>query len=1194
VKTEKYIPQSEIERLSLESKTLLLCFRIFPGLTPRKENAYKNSVGFFASSVSIHRSNFFISESSDTGPLEENNSEVTVFENEDLFRSVANSAPVMIWMSGPDKLCTYFNKPWLDFTGRSLEMELGNGWAEGVHSEDLPRCLNTYVQAFDRREEFQMEYRLRRHDGEYRWIFDRGVPRFNPDNSFAGYIGSCVDVTDRKRMEEALRTSEERFRFAAQAGKMFAYEWDPVNDVITRSGDCSSILGIDEKALTTGQEILHKIHPEDRERVKECLAQVSPEKPQIQISYRMVRPDGSIIWVERKSHAYFDAQGKLLRITGMIADITSRKQSEQQLDLFHYLFMEASLGIAVEDMEGRLLLANPALCSILGYAAEELVGMSCDQFADDKDSEDDWEHFQKLCSGKMERYSLEKRYRRKDGTQIWGQLNVSLLESKNGEPALVLALVEDITERKKAEEALRQKDSQLTEAQRLARVGSWQWNPELDIVIWSEQLYKIAGRDPDLPAPSYKDHWKFYTKESWKRLQTAVEEALRNGTPYELDLEMVRSDKTTSWLTARGEVQRNSTGRIVQLRGTVQDITQRKLIEESQTLFRKLMDGSNDAFEVIDPDTMRFLDVNEKACRDLGYTREELLSMTVHEIVPEVAHQTTTACENRQIFESYHRRKDGSIFPVEINLRNIQLDRDYLVGVARDITERKRAEEILRRSELNYRMFISQSSEGIFCQELDEPIPIDLPEEEQIRRILHQSYMAECNDALARMYGLTSATGLIGQRLTDTLDAESPTNIELTRDFVRGGYRVVERESHEIDVQGNAKIFLNSLMGIVENGMLLRTWGIQRDVTDRRQAEAARMQAELALRENEQRLRLATEAGRMFAYEWDVTTDVVVRSPECVYILGVEEPLNTTWREMQGQLHPDDCEKVSKAIKGCTPENPTCRVNYRVIRNDGSLIWMEKSGRAFFDNAGAMLRMIGMTADITERKLAEEVLSSFSRKLIEAQESERKRIARDLHDDIGQRLALLAVTIEQVKQSITSKDEVLGYLKELQTLTTEISADIQDISHELHSAKLEHLGIVTAMNGFCKELSGQQKVNIIFKHENIPSSLPQEVSLCLFRVLQEALHNAVKYSGVRDFKVMLRGVANKIHLTIHDSGVGFDPEIAMRGQGLGLTSMQERLKLVNGEISIESHPQRGTTIHASVPNNLNVSLRAAG
>ena len=140
---------------------------------------------------------------------ERKRTEAELRESEARFRLVADSAPVMIWMAGTDKLCTYFNKPWLDFTGRSLDRELGNGWAEGVHPEDLGRCMTAYIQAFDHQEAFRMEYRLRHHDSEYRWVSDIGVPRFNPDGTFAGYIGSCIDVTEQRRAEEQLHQAQE-------------------------------------------------------------------------------------------------------------------------------------------------------------------------------------------------------------------------------------------------------------------------------------------------------------------------------------------------------------------------------------------------------------------------------------------------------------------------------------------------------------------------------------------------------------------------------------------------------------------------------------------------------------------------------------------------------------------------------------------------------------------------------------------------------------------------------------------------------------------------------------------------------------------------------------------------------------------------------------------------------------------------
>jgi signal transduction histidine kinase len=207
-----------------------------------------------------------------------------------------------------------------------------------------------------------------------------------------------------------------------------------------------------------------------------------------------------------------------------------------------------------------------------------------------------------------------------------------------------------------------------------------------------------------------------------------------------------------------------------------------------------------------------------------------------------------------------------------------------------------------------------------------------------------------------------------------------------------------------------------------------------------------------------------------------------------------------------------------------------------------------------------------------------------SRRLIEAHEEERTRIARDLHDDINQRLALLAIEIEQLKQNPPqSASEVADRMGKLSKQTGEIAADVQSISHRLHSSKLEYLGIVAAMRSFCAEFGEQQKVEIDFSYAEIPQNLSPGISLCLFRVSQEALHNAVKHSGVRHFEVKLRGAADTIHLTVRDSGHGFNLEAAMQRRGLGLTSMKERLKLVHGELTIDSQPKRGTTVHARVP-----------
>ena len=347
------------------------------------------------------------------------------------------------------------------------------------------------------------------------------------------------------------------------------------------------------------------------------------------------------------------------------------------------------------------------------------------------------------------------------------------------------------------------------------------------------------------------------------------------------------------------------------------------------------------------------------------------------------------------------------------------------------------------------------------------------------------------------------------------------------------------------------------------------------DITERKRSEEA-------LRESEERFRLAAQAAKMYAYGWDVPTDKVVRSEEYVNVLSYQEK-ELTRQQILATIHPDDRALFIGSVDQLTPQNSTSQVNYRVLRPDGSVVWLEKSAKGFFDEQGTLQRMIGMVANITERKLAEAALASVSRRLIEAQEQERSRIARELHDDIGQRLALLAINLAQLQQSPPDSSELPSRIGELQKQTSELAADIQSLSHELHSSRLQYLGIAAAIKGFCREFGEQQKVEIDFKTHDLPVPLSPDISLCFFRVLQEALHNSTKHSGVRYFEVELWGTPDEIHLTVSDSGAGFDIDAAKASRGLGLISMEERLKILNGTLSIESQPKRGTTIHARVP-----------
>ena len=231
----------------------------------------------------------------------------------------------------------------------------------------------------------------------------------------------------------------------------------------------------------------------------------------------------------------------------------------------------------------------------------------------------------------------------------------------------------------------------------------------------------------------------------------------------------------------------------------------------------------------------------------------------------------------------------------------------------------------------------------------------------------------------------------------------------------------------------------------------------------------------------------------------------------------------------------------------------------------------------------ASIPFLLLTALAEDRRVAGNRLANLSRGLIEAQEKERARIARELHDDICQRVALLGVALEQINQGPVDARETQMRICAIRKDLLDMASDIQSLSHELHSSKLEYLGLVAAIKIFCREFAERQNVLIDFRSYDVPKTVPADISLCLFRVLQESLQNSAKYSGVCNFEACLWASSNEIQLSVRDSGIGFDLALASRGAGLGLISMHERLKSVGGTLSIESRDGNGTRIHARIP-----------
>ena len=833
--------------------------------------------------------------------------------------------------------------------------------------------------------------------------------------------------------------------------------------------------------------------------------------------------------------------------------------------LFRDAFSASPIGIAVENLEGEPLFVNPAFCRFLGFTEEELRSKHCVDFSPREDAEKDWALFQQLKAGVIDHYQLDKRYFRRDGSLVWGRLSLSLLKGHSS--PLVLGMVEDITDRKIAEES-RFRHAAIVESSDDAIVSG---TLNGIIVSWNAGAEKIYGYTE---AEAVGKPITMLLPPELPNEEKEILERLRAGKRIK-HFETVRVTKAGEKINVSLTISpiKDSSGRTVGISGIARDITERKRVEEAVRASEERLRLAQQAAR---------LGMFERDVRTGGVTwsagLESLYGLSpgivggkntdffrdlIHPGDRErVAHLIEHACRSGQPTEGEWRAiwPDGSAHWISGRwqvLMDESGEPSRVVGVNIDVTERKLAEDTLRGSEERLRLAQSAAHIGTFDLNLQTGVNIWQPETEAL-------------------YGLPP--GGFGGTLTAFEDLIHPDDRErvkgLSREMIRTGettegeWRVVWPDGSVHWIAARCQILTDA------SGERSRVIGVNMDVTERKNAEQA-------LRANEELLKIFVKnvPAAVAMLDRDMRY-LQVSDRWCTdYLAGPAQVLGRSHYE----LFPDMPERW-KEIHRRALAGETLRADEDQWDGRDGPRWARWEVRPWMTAEGGVGGILILSEDITRRKQMEESLAAMSRKLIESQEQERTRIARELHDDINQRLALLSVELEASRQNPpgTAADMSI-VLAGLRERINEISSDVQSMSHRLHSSQLEYLGIVAATRSFCREFAVSQKVEIDFHHDDIPRSVSREVSLCLFRVLQEALHNAVKYSQVRHFEVRLRYSENQLDFTVSDRGVGFDAESAASRGGLGLTSMRERVRLINGTISIESRPMHGTTIHIRVP-----------
>ncbi|HEV3307721.1 MAG TPA: PAS domain S-box protein [Candidatus Sulfotelmatobacter sp.] len=711
--------------------------------------------------------------------------------------------------------------------------------------------------------------------------------------------GIAHDVTEQKHREKLLRETGERLLSEARENERIIRELELFRTLVDNCNDAIEVVDPETlRFLDVNQKACSELGYSREELLSMGVFDIDPAVSESSVAKikEELRKSGSLVMESihrRKDGIVFPVEISMRQVglkrsyvVAVSRDLTERKLAETRLresqDSYRAIYERSPAGICwIQAQTGRFLGVNPKYCEIVGRTEEDLLSRDFQSITHPEDLPGNLEKLRQLAKGEVRHYELEKRYVRPDGSIRWVEIEVAAMWPEGADPIWHMAIVQDVTERKQAEERLR-------EYERVV-----EGLDEMILVVDRDYRYVIANRAflayRGLKEEQVVEH-RVEEVVHGAAAQSMVKDRLRECfegkiVRYEMKYKYSKlgeRDLLVSYFPIEGP---SGVDRVACI---LQDITERKLAEEA---LRTSERRQHKITKQLEAERARLIEA--QAVAKVGSWEAELPSLEItwseqtHRIFetdPSHFHPTRPGFvefihpEDRVKVDAAFQASLDKAAPSNVEYRIVMADGRVkvleeqwrvfhdeqgrpirLMGTCRDVTERKRAEEALRRSEENYRHFVSQSSEGIFREDMDAPVPIDLPEDELVHHILYDHYLAECNDAMAAMYGLKSGKELRGKRLTEMLPPEDPHNIELTRDYIRSGFRILDRESHEVDIHGNPKVFLNSMIGTVENGMLVRTWGIQRDVTEKVKLEETLWKNVIHLRDTAEELRLAKE-----------------------------------------------------------------------------------------------------------------------------------------------------------------------------------------------------------------------------------------------------------------------------------------------------------------------------------------------
>jgi PAS domain S-box-containing protein len=859
------------------------------------------------------------------------------------------------------------------------EGEIGESfawWKTLVHPDDIRRVngiLNQTAsgQGTDEMDGYSLEYRLRHKDGRYLWVWDRGRLMRDETARATRVIGSVVDISARKQIENSLRESESRLKLAIAAMNGGAWEWDLISDELRWSDEMYELFDLrpsDFKPTVDGW--LNTLSAEDRARAVAAIESVHRGED-VQLVYCAERPDGEARWLELRGITLHDDQGRPVLISGITIDITERKLADEALreseEKFSMVFKTSSHRIVITTLdEGYYVDVNDAVLLATGYERSEMMGRRGEDlgiFAWPKGRE---RLIRELRNGPVRELEVPLRSKNGEIRTVSMSADIVTISGKK----CVLAISNDITERKRAEEALRESEERFRALADTIPSITWMAAADGTITFHNRRWFDYCG-----VAPEENDDWTRIVihPDDLERCFAEWDRAYELRCEFEVEMRLRRNDGQYRWFLIRATPTFDAEGLIAKWFGVATDIHDRREAEEalreSEERLKLAMDAAGMFVWETDLITGRvnWSDSGEQMVGmepgSFGGTYSAFLALVHPEDRETVVNSRTRALHGEAPYEVEYRklRPDGG---VQWGLSRGIVHRDeegrpvQFVGVNLDITKRKQAEERLQRANRRYQITLdalngytyeynvidntSERSKGLsklIGFELDEASP----KLEWWTHLIHPDDRERFLSEVRKM-------------LTDDPALRQETHYSLE-------YRLLHREGHCVDVLDRCLIVRDAA------GQAIQVVGVVINITERKRVEEA-------LREKEERLRMAMEAANAGSFDWDIASGVIVWTSNR-QLSSIEQDYQT-WR---ASVHPQDIDWVEADIRKRLDERRDLYIEYRVMRPDGSVRWVSNIGHAFYNETGQPTRMKGLRIDLTDRKRAEELLRESEERL---------------------------------------------------------------------------------------------------------------------------------------------------------------------------------------------------------------------